>query len=96
MSDAKEMSVVLSDADPEHSTSLSVRVVANGSALSIFPDGYGDYGSADGHGCPVFLELYQGRLRLVVFQHINQEEPQVIDLEEARESQRPTSGHLTP
>ena len=94
MSDVSGLNVVLSDADPEHSTSLPVRVVANGSALSIFPQGYGDFGSADGHGCPVFLELYQGRLRLVVFADIKQEDPHVIDLEEAMESRRIENGHL--
>ena len=66
-----------------------MQVVANGSALSIFPQGYGDFGSMDGHGCPVFLELYQGRLRLVVFAEINQEDPtHIIDVEGASEARR--------
>ncbi len=81
------LSTVLKDVGPDHRGSLAVRVVANESAVSIFPEGYGDYGSAEGHGCPVFLELHQGRLRLVVFADIGQEDPtHIIDLEGARET----------
>jgi hypothetical protein len=86
---ADSLSIVLSDVDPGHSGSLPIRIVGNGSSISIFPDGYGDYGSAEAHGCPVFLELHQGRLRVVVFADINREDPtQVIDLETARGSAR--------
>ena len=89
MIDVAELNTVLSDADPNHSGTLPTRVIANDSALSIFPLGYGDFSSADGHGYPVFLELYQGTLRLVVFADINQEEPtHIIDLEGAREDRR--------
>jgi len=86
----------LNDADPEHSERLRVRVAANDSAISIFPDGYGDFGSAPGHGCPVFLELYQGRLRLIVFPDINAQEPTIIDLEGAREDRHVSCETGTP
>jgi hypothetical protein len=83
------LSIVLKDVDPDHLGSLLVRVVANESSISVFPNGYGDFGSAEGHGCPVFLEVHQGRLRLVVFADINREDStHVIDLEGARESRR--------
>ena len=86
MIDTTEFNAVLSDADPIHSGSLPTRVVANHSALSIFPQGYGDFGSADGQGYPIFLELYRGRLRLVVFADINEESPtHIIELEVASE-----------
>lgn len=96
MSDISKLNTILSDADPEHSSSMRVRVVANGSALSIFPQGYGDFASVEGHGCPVFLELHRGRLRIVVSADIEQEDPtHVIDLEGARESRQIENGHLT-
>ena len=87
------MNTVLSDAHPDHLGQIAVRVVANTSDLSIFAESYGDFGSADGHGCPLFIELYEGRLRLVVFNDINEEDPTIIDLEGAREDQRIETEH---
>lgn len=54
--------------------------------LWIRPDGYGDACSEDGGGFPIAIELYHGHLRLVAFPDINNEEPQIIDLENAKES----------
>ena len=89
MNDATQsMTTILNDADPKQRGSLNVRVTADSSTISIFPEGYGDFGSADGHGCPVFLELYEGRLRLIVFADINAQDPTIINLEAAREGQR--------
>ncbi len=81
----QSLTTILNDADPESSATLEVRVTGDNSTVSIFPNGYGDCGSEPGHGCPVFLELYQGRLRLIVFPDINDQEPTIIDLEAARE-----------
>ena len=92
----QSVTTILNDADPEHSERLRVRVAANDSAISIFPDGYGDFGSAPGHGCPVFLELYRGRLRLIVFPDINSQDPTIIDLESAREDQQIPCEEGTP
>ena len=79
------MTTRLNDSDPDHHGSLPIKIVSNDSIISIFPDGYGDFGSTPGHGCPVFMELYQGRLRLIVFPDINNQEPILIDLEAARD-----------
>ena len=92
----QSLTTVLNDADPESSETLRVRVVANDSAISIFPEGFGDFSSASGHGCPVFLELYRGRLRLIVFADINDQEPTIIDLESAREDQHVPCEEGTP
>ena len=88
MNEAKSqsMTAVLSDGAPKQTGSLKVRVAADCSTISIFPTDYGDFGSADGHGCPIFLELYEGRLRLIVFADINEQDPTII--EAAREGQR--------
>ena len=87
MRQSQSLTTHLNDAHPDHDGSIPVRIVSNQSAISIFPEGYGDFGSALGNGCPVFLELYQGRLRLVVFPNINDQEPTIIDLEAARNEQ---------
>ena len=92
----QSLTTILNDADPEHSETLQVRVTCNNSAISILPAGYGDFGSAPGHGCPVFLELYQGRLRLIVFPDINDQEPSIIDLEAARDEHHVPCEEGTP
>ena len=86
----------LTDAAPGHDGTIPVRIVSNQSAISIFPEGYGDFGSAEGHGCPVFLELYQGRLRLIVFPDINDQDPTIIDLEAARDEHHISCQEGTP
>jgi hypothetical protein len=102
MTDASDdsLSIVLTDIDPEETGSLQIRVLGNRSSISIFPEGHGDFGSAEGHGCPIFLELRRGRLRLVVIADINHEDPRhVIDLEGSRTGRRgstPASKAITP
>ena len=67
---------------------LSVNIMAESGKLWIQPVGYSDKTSADGHGWPIGLEIWEGRLRLIVFGNINVEDPQIIDLEKAREDSR--------
>lgn len=80
----------LADADSESLGTLPIRIEASDFAISIYPQGHGDFGSADGHGCPLFIELYQGRLRVIAFPNINEQDPQIIDLSGAREDTRLT------
>ena len=67
---------------------LSVNIMAELGKLWVQPVGYGDKTSADGHGWPIGLEIWQGRLRLIIFDDINTEEPKIIDLENAAEDSR--------
>ena len=67
---------------------LPVNVMAESGKLWIGPAGYGDKTSIDGYGWPIGLEIWEGRLRLIVFGNINVEDPQIIDLENARETAR--------
>lgn len=87
-SDHKTLDLKLADADSESLGSLPIHIVASDFAISVYPMGYGDFGSADGHGCPLFIELYQGRLRVIAFPNINEQDPQIIDLDAAREDTR--------
>lgn len=61
--------------------------IQDGQLWMQFKD-YGEKCTTDGEGSPVGIEIWQGRLRLVIFDDINREEPRVIDLENARESNR--------
>ena len=67
---------------------IRVRLLGASGLLWLQPEGYGDKCSADGHGAPVGLEIWQGRLRVIVFDDINEEEARFIDLENARETAR--------
>jgi hypothetical protein len=67
---------------------LKVNILSEGGQLWIQPQGYGEKCAADGEGWPIGIEIWQGRLRLIVFDDINREEPQIIDLEKARETAR--------
>jgi len=67
---------------------VRINLLSEAGKLWIQPEGYGTKTSADGHGFPVSLEIWEGRLRLIVFSDINVEDPQIIDLENARETAR--------
>lgn len=57
--------------------------------MSIAIEGYGDKTSADGNGSPILIENYGGRVRVIIWGDINQEDPtHVIELDGALESKR--------
>ena len=75
--------------DNDGDRTIRVEVAEEQCGLVIYPAGYGCFGGADGTAGPILLELYEGRLRLVVWDDINLEDPShIIDLEDAREAQR--------
>jgi hypothetical protein len=67
---------------------IKVKVLSEGGKIWIQPQGYGEKCAEDGQGFPVGIEIWQGRLRLIVFNDINSEDPIIINLENARESCR--------
>lgn len=82
-------STTLRDAHPDHGGRLPIRVAVSPNGVSLYAEGYGDCTSAAGHGSPVFIELYRGELRLLVWSDINAEEPtHIIPLGGAREDRR--------
>lgn len=57
--------------------------------LAIHVEGYGEYSSQDDQGAPVYIEKYDGELRVLVYADINQEDPtHVVCLEGARLDKR--------
>jgi hypothetical protein len=85
------MKFTLKDVMGPDNAPLKGEVVVEGGdrGIAIRIEGYGDLGSAEGHGTPILLERHEGRLRLVIWDDINQEEPTaIIGLEGARESKR--------
>ena len=67
---------------------IKVKVLSEGGKIWIQPDGFGEKCAEDGEGFPVGIEIWQGRLRLIVFNDINREDPIILNLENARESCR--------
>jgi len=51
-------------------------------------EGYGDPSSQDGEGCPVGIEIWEGQLRLIVWDDINVQDPRIINMEGANELAR--------
>jgi len=85
------MIVTLKDvANTESKKTLDVHIpeLENDMILWIRPEGYGDHSSEDGNGFPIGIEVYEGRLRVLVWDDINAENPRIIDMERARESNR--------
>jgi hypothetical protein len=72
---------------------IKVNLLSEAGKLWIQPEGYGDKTSMEGSGYPIALEIWQGRLRLIVFDDIHCEDPKIIDLERARERSRNESDH---
>lgn len=70
------------------SKGVEIEIEEGSNCLWIKPKGYGDHCSAEGHGIPICLEVYEGRLRVIVWPDINKEEPTIIDMEGARETAR--------
>lgn len=68
------------------SQEVTVRIQEN--TIEIFPKGYGDFYSEDGFGCPVMVELREGKLRLLCWSDINVEDAKITSLEDARENNR--------
>lgn len=67
---------------------MKVNILSEGGQIWIQPKGYGEKCAMDCHGWPIGIEIWQGRLRLILFDDINREDPQIIDLEKAKETCR--------
>jgi len=83
------MNVILTDnADPQGRT-VEVRAVEGHGFLELMAVGFGEKSAADNHGSILAVEVYEGRLRALIFSDINVEGPtHIIDLEGAREDRR--------
>jgi hypothetical protein len=67
---------------------VKVNVLSKAGQIWIQPEGYGEKCAVDGEGRPIGIEIWQGKLRLIVFDDINSEEPQIISMEKASETNR--------
>lgn len=66
-----------------------LKLTATPLGINVQAQGYGDKTSAEGHGSPIWIELHDGDLRLIVWSDINKEDPtHIISLAGAREDRR--------
>lgn len=86
--EVKTVHLELLDHSEENHPPLKVKLEYGPQFIEVYPEGYGHCEIEDGYGSCVALEYYKGRLRLIVNADINESEPQIIDLEGARESNR--------
>jgi len=74
---------------PEDEEKVPCRITVDPSGIYIRPEGYGDFCAADGEGCPVMVEFYNGEMRVVVWGDINHDDTtHIISLEGAKEDVR--------
>ena len=67
---------------------IEVNILSESGQIWIQPKGYGEKCAMDDEGWPVGIEIWQGKLRLIVFVDINREDPQIVDLEKSKETAR--------
>ena len=53
---------------------------------------YGEKVSEDGKGSPIMVEYYKGEVKVGVWDDINKEDPKIISMEKARETNREPEG----
>ena len=84
--------ITLKDKHEDHqgeSQVLRIESEGNGDGLAILPEGYGELGTQEGHGAPIYIERYEGELRMLIWADINQQDPtHIICLDGAQESRR--------
>ncbi|MEI8198047.1 MAG: hypothetical protein WCI73_19305 [Phycisphaerae bacterium] len=78
---------LVDQADPQTLPATGkIKVDRNGIYIAI--DGYGEKTAEDGAGTPVGMELYEGKVRVMVWDDINKDDATVIIIEGAKESNR--------
>ena len=85
---AKEIFIITEQCQDAPSREITVNILSKNGQIWIQPEGYGEKCAMDGKGFPIGIEIWQGRLRLIVFDDINEENPKIIDLEKAKETAR--------
>jgi hypothetical protein len=78
----------ITDQHPEYKTKIVVDILVDGGKIYLKPRGYGEHNTETYHGYPIQLDIWEGRLRVIVADDINKEDLMIIDLENAREDNR--------
>lgn len=82
---------ILNDATDDTQDNVDVDVIIEADRILIQVKGYGDGCSKDGEGIPILIERNGGELRAVCWTDINEQDPQIVSLEGAKEDKRNAS-----
>ncbi len=83
------MNVQLIDQSDYQAEPLNIEVSQFNGTVLIKAEGYGEKCSDAEESHPVVIELYEGKLRVIAWADINQEDPtHIIDLSGAKEENR--------
>lgn len=88
MMPSKQTTVAFNLNDPITGQQLQGEVTVGTYGVELAFDGYSDHGTQPPHSRPIFIEFYNGELRVCLWKDINEQDPQVISMEDAKESNR--------
>lgn len=86
---SQTLTQTLRDQNADHDTRIALSIASDDHSVAIEAEGFNncttDDGEAgDGHKSIIYLEVWEGKLRCLVWGNINQEDPtHIIDLSEA-------------
>lgn len=63
---------------------ISGKIRVDHDGISIQFNGYGTKVASDSEGEPVYIEMWEGSLRVVIWDNINVEDPIIISLDKSR------------
>tara|TARA_Y100000310_G_scaffold111606_1_gene109989 strand:- start:4191 stop:4475 length:285 start_codon:yes stop_codon:yes gene_type:complete len=78
----------LVDSQSDDNASLDVAIIAGPDGICLNVKGYGEQSSELDTARPIIIEFYEGKLQILAWTDINEGDPQIIDMEGARESKR--------
>lgn len=84
----KEVCVILKDESNDETVTATINTTGNlGIAISL--SGYGDYYSQEDNGSPIYIDKYEGDIRVVIYGDINNEDAtHKVSLKDAKLSNR--------
>jgi len=62
-----------------------VELLDHGRGLQIFVKGHGEKTAMPGNGTPIYIEIWEGKLRVILWPDINEEDPIIVNMDGARE-----------
>ena|ERR1035437_9316861 len=85
MDKSNELKVTVTLTD-NNGKSIPCVIEASNGRIWIAPQGYGEQSAKKGCGFPIGVELYDGKLSVMLWTDLNEGNPLIVDMENAKES----------